>query len=181
MFVSTNDLIPYRGNPHNEEKLKRLTVSLCEWDARLYMDDSRSLPTLVLNCVTGQCILVEGNNRHEAFKRLKREWFPVHVRVEDFEKDFPSGGKRVEDIPSKWTPLDAPKWMRKRLWEDYAFEVLEEVFQIKVLNLFLYISLFIKLGLFTFFSFVLVRQHCHTPFSVDKVPTAKADISFELP
>lgn len=92
-LVKTVDLLPYRGNvasPNKYDPLEEdlLGNPLTDW------------PILVLNCSTGSCTLVEGNNRHQVFYDLHRTWFPVRVRI---EQDYLSeGGDTIWKTVQSW-------------------------------------------------------------------------------
>lgn len=132
-LLNVQDLHKYRGNACHATKLDYWMTRLQSSNELLEdSEDSRDLPQLVLNCVTGQCILIEGNNRHEAYMQLGREWFPVRVRIDDFKTDFVTGGKRVKNIPHKWRGRDSVAWRRKKLWQEKTSDVLREVFGINV-------------------------------------------------
>jgi hypothetical protein len=132
-FVATKDLRRYRGNKTNKEKMQRLCEqgqdTLLHHDSRL---GERSLPTLVINCARGTCVLIEGNHRHELFVEFEREWFPVYVRVEDYETvDIKWPCVEKWDWPREELPL----WKKKKVWEDNLGVVLFHIFSIRVLEI----------------------------------------------
>lgn len=115
-LVKTVDLLPFRGNPATPLKYDPLEESLLN-------EPLHELPVLSVNCVTGMCKLIEGNNRHEVFYKLHRTWFPVRVLV---EQDY--GCDTSTKIPAQWK-CDT-NWKTVVLWRENLAIVLYKVFGI---------------------------------------------------
>ncbi len=127
-FVDTETLINFSGNKPHPEKLNRLRESICANEQELHLP----LPILVINCLHSTAVLIEGNNRLALFREMKKRWFPVVVRIEDYNTPLKVGLKRFP-VPRD---LDGEVgWRRKQEWVDNVGRVLTVVFGLDILDL----------------------------------------------
>lgn len=125
-FLPVLALEKFRGNAPHPKKLDPLLHSLSrEEDGLLDLP----LPILVVNCSSSTAVLIEGNNRLEAFRLLRRQWFPVVVRVEDCCVSLKASSVR---FPVPTSLNDELMWMRKETWNAKTAYVLVDVFGLTI-------------------------------------------------